>query len=60
VIILKKNISYLYKKLEYINIVEHSKELVLLYAGVVEFNISLNSEKWQYMKAYLEETSHSN
>jgi predicted transcriptional regulator len=42
---IKKDISYLYKKLEYINIVEHSKEIVLSSAGVVEFNRSLNLEK---------------
>jgi predicted transcriptional regulator len=57
---IKKDISYLYKKLEYINIIEHSKEIVLSSAGIVEAKRSLNSEKWQYLKASLEETSHSN
>jgi hypothetical protein len=42
---IKKDISYLYKKLEHINIIKHSKEIVLSYVGVVEFNRSLNSEK---------------
>jgi hypothetical protein len=57
---IKKDISYLYKKLEHINIIENSKEIVLSSTGVVEVNRSLNSEKWQYLKVSLEETSHSN
>jgi predicted HTH domain antitoxin len=40
---IKKDISYLYKKLEYINIVEHSKEIMLSSVGIVESNRSLNS-----------------
>jgi len=50
---IKKDIT---KKLENINIVEHSREIVLSSTGVIEINRSLNSEKWQYLKAHLEET----
>jgi predicted transcriptional regulator len=42
---IKNDISYLYKKLEHINIIEHSKQIVLSSAEVVESNRSLNSEK---------------
>ena len=57
---IKKKITYLYKNLDNINIVEHSKEIVLPSAGIVEFTRSLNSERWKYLRASLEETSHSN
>ena len=55
----KKDIAQLYKKLECINTVEYNKEIVLSSAGIVELNRSLNSEKWMYLRASLEETSHS-
>ena len=57
---IKKEITYLYKNLDSINIAEHSKEIVLPSAGIVEFTRSLNSERWKYLRASLEETSHSN
>ena len=56
---IKKEITYLYKNLDSINIAEHSKEIVLPSAGIVEFTRSLNSERWKYLRASLEETSHS-
>jgi hypothetical protein len=59
VIILKKEITYLDKILDNINIAEHSKEIVLLPVGIVEVTRSLNSERWKYLRASLEETSHS-
>ena len=55
----KKDIAQLYKKLECINTVEYNKEIVLSSTGIVELNRSLNSEKWMYLRASLEETSHS-
>ena len=54
---IKKDITYLYKKTD--NIVEHNKEIVLSSAGIVESTRSLNSERWKYLRACLEETSHS-
>ena len=54
---IKKDITYLYKKTD--NIVEHNKEIVLSSAGIVESTRSLNSERWKYLRASLEETSHS-
>ena len=51
----KKEITYLCK----INIAEHSKKIVLPSVGIVEFTISLNSKRWKYLRASLEETSHS-
>ena len=56
---IKKDITYLYKKSDNINIVEHNKEIVLSSAGIVESTRSLNSERWKYLRASLEETSHS-
>ena len=55
---IKKDITFLYKKTDN-NIVEHNKEIVLSSAGIVESTRSLNSERWKYMRASLEETSHS-
>lgn len=55
---IKKDIPSLYKKLDNINTSEHSKDIVLS-SGIFEFTRSLNSEKWKYLKACLEETSHS-
>ena len=55
---IKKDITYLYKKTD--NIVEHNKEMVLSSAGIVESTRSLNSDRWKYLRASLEETSHSN
>ena len=54
---IKKDITYLYKKTD--NIVEHNKEIVLSSAGIAESTRSLNSERWKYLRACLEETSHS-
>ena len=54
---IKKDITYLYKKTD--NIVEHNKEIVLSSAGIVESTRSLNSDRWKYLRASLEETSHS-
>ena len=54
---IKKDITFLYKKTDN-NIVEHNKEIVLSSAGIVESTRSLNSERWKYLRAYLEETSH--
>ena len=54
---IKKDITYLYKKTD--NIVEHNKEIVLSSVGIVESTRSLNSERWKYLRASLEETSHS-
>jgi len=54
---INKDITYLYKKTD--NIVEHNKEIVLSSAGIVESTRSLNSERWKYLRASLEETSHS-
>ena len=54
---IKKDITYLYKKTN--NIVEHNKEIVLSSAGIVESTRSLNSDRWKYLRASLEETSHS-
>ena len=56
---IKNEITCLYKNLDNINIIEHSKEIVLPSAGIVEFTRSLNSERWKYLRASLEETSHS-
>ena len=42
---IKKEITYLYKNLDSINIAEHNKEIVLSSVGIVEFTRSLNSEK---------------
>ena len=56
---IKKDITYLYKKSDNINIVEHNKEIVSSLGGIVESTRSLNSERWKYLKASLEETSHS-
>ena len=56
---IKKDITFLYKKTDNINIVEHNKEIVLSSAGIVESTRSLNSERWKYLRACLEETSHS-
>ena len=56
---IKKDITFLYKKTDN-NIVEHNKEIVLSSAGIVESTRSLNSERWKYLRASLEETSHSN
>ena len=55
---IKKDITFLYKKTDN-NIVEHNKEIVLSSAGIVESTRSLNSERWKYLRACLEETSHS-
>ena len=55
---MKKGITYLYKNLDNINIAEHSKEIVLPSPGIVEFTRSLNSKRWKYLRASLEETSH--
>ena len=57
---IKKEITYLYKNLDSINIAEHNKDIVLPSVGIVEFTRSVNSEKWKYLRASLEETSHSN
>ena len=38
-------LTYLYKKIDNINIVEHNKEIVLSSAGIVKPTRSLNSEK---------------
>jgi len=54
---IKKDITHLYKKTD--NIVEHNKEIVLSSAGIVESTRSLNSDRWKYLRASLEETSHS-
>jgi len=54
---IKKDITYLYKKTD--NIIEHNKEIVLSSAGIVESTRSLNSDRWKYLRASLEETSHS-
>ena len=56
---IKKDIPSLFKRLENINIPEHSKDIVLSSSGIFEFTRPLNSEKWKYLKACLEETSHS-
>ena len=56
---IKNELTYLYKKIDNINIVEHNKEIVLSSAGIVESTRSLNSERWKYLRACLEETSHS-
>ena len=56
---IKKDITFLYKKTDNINIVEHNKEIVLSSTGIVESTRSLNSERWKYLRASLEETSHS-
>lgn len=56
---IKNDISSLYKKLDNINTSEHSKDIVLSSSGIIELNRSLNSEKWKYLRACLEETSHS-
>ena len=42
---IKKDITYLYKKIDNINIVEHNKEIVLSSAGIVESTRSLDSER---------------
>ena len=55
---IKKDITFLYKKTDN-NIVEHNKEIVLSSAGIVESTRSLNSDRWKYLRASLEETSHS-
>lgn len=55
---IKKDITHLYNKLENINS-DHNKEIVLSSTGIVEYNRSLYSEKWKYLKASLEETSPS-
>jgi len=39
---IKKEITYLYKNLDKINIVEHNKEIMLPSAGIVEFPRALN------------------
>jgi hypothetical protein len=57
---IKKDISYLFNKLESSNIAEHSKEIVLSSSGIIEIPRSLNSDKWKYLKASQEETSFSN
>ena len=54
---IKKDITYLYKKLENTNIIEPSKEIVLSSSGIIEVTRPLNSDKWKYLKASLEETS---
>ncbi|CAD6226903.1 unnamed protein product [Miscanthus lutarioriparius] len=54
---IKKDITYLYKKIDNINIVEHNKEIVLSSAGIVKSTRSLNSEKWKYLRVSLEEKS---
>ena len=56
---IKNELTYLYKKIDNINIVKHNKEIVLSSAGIVESTRSLNSERWKYLRACLEETSHS-
>jgi hypothetical protein len=56
---IKRDITYLYKKFENTNIVEHNKEIVLSAAEVVKDNRPLNSDKWKYLKVILEETNHS-
>jgi hypothetical protein len=56
---IKRDTTYLYKKFENTNIVEHNKEIVLSSAKVVEDNRPLNSDKWKYLKVILEETNHS-
>ena len=55
---IKNEITCLYKNLDNINIAEHSKEIVLPSAEIVEFR-SLNSKRWKYLRTSLEETSHS-
>ena len=54
---IKRDISYLFNKLESTNIAEHSKEIVLSSSGILEVTRSLNSDKWKYLTASLEETS---
>ena len=54
---IKKDITYLYKKFENTNIIEPSKEIVLSSSGIIEVTRPLNSDKWKYLKASLEETS---
>jgi len=54
---IKRDISYLFNKLESTNIAEHSKETVLSSSGILEVTRSLNSDKWKYLIASLEDTS---
>ena len=42
---IKKDISYLFNKLESSNIAEHSKEIVLSSSEIIEVPRSLNSDK---------------
>ena len=42
---IKRDISYLFNKLESTNIAEHSKEIVLSSSGIIEVPRSLNSDK---------------
>jgi len=56
---IKKDITYLYKKIDNINIVEHNKEIVLSSAVIIESTRSLNLEIWKYLRVSLKETSHS-
>jgi len=54
---IKRDISYLFNKLESTNIAVHSKEIVLSSYVILEVTRSLNSDKWKYLIASLEETS---
>ena len=53
---IKKDISYLFNKVESTNISGYSKEIVLSSSGIIEVPRSLNSDKWKYLKASQEET----
>jgi hypothetical protein len=58
-IIIRQNntiLQLLVQILEKLNSVESNKEIVLASSGIVSSSRNINSEKWTYLKASLEET----
>jgi hypothetical protein len=61
-IIIKQNntiIQLLIQALDKLNSVQNNKEIVLSSSGLVTSSRNINSEKWTYLKASIEETETS-
>ena len=62
-IIIRQNNTILHlliQILENQNSQQNNKDIVLASSGIVTSTKNINSEKWTYLKASLEETKHSN
>jgi hypothetical protein len=62
-IIIRQNNTILHlliQVLDKLNSVQSNKEIVLSSSGIVASSRNINSEKWTYLKASLEETKPSN